>query len=249
MTSGGKSVEAIRVLVVDPSPAVRRGLRFVLEEVGDFPLQASDAPPDEAQAAVVDLRPHVVLVDLERAAGADAAAVSELKATMPGLRVAVLTASTDPTTLVRAVMHGADAVLHRDASPPSIAFAVRLLGEGDTFVVSHHLWPAVTAALSQSVSARSALDRLTARERETLSLLLDGRSDHEIAQALYISVRTANQHVSHILRKLGVRNRREAARLAAECGWRPAARPAGAGLPPAAGRATAAAVAGSRSAG
>jgi DNA-binding NarL/FixJ family response regulator len=198
----------IRVLIVDDHPVVRQGLRVLLEVQDGIEVtgEAGDGPTALARAA--EHQPDVILLDL-KLPGLDGLAVLEqLKNTTA--KVLVLTSVTDPVAAGRAMREGAAGVLYKDVDPDALVRAIRAVHDG-------HLLLAAEAAgtLLQPVTGPGrGLDALTAREREVLAELAQGRSNREIARALHVAEKTVKAHVSSVLAKLGVQDRTQAALFA-----------------------------------
>ena len=198
----------IRVLIVDDHPVVRQGLRVLLEVQDGIEVtgEAGDGPTALARAA--EQQPDVILLDL-KLPGLDGLAVLEqLKNTTA--KVLVLTSVTDPVAAGRAMREGAAGVLYKDVDPDALVRAIRAVHDG-------HLLLAAEAAgtlLQPAAGPGRGLDALTAREREVLAELAQGRSNREIARALNVSEKTVKAHVSSVLAKLGVQDRTQAALFA-----------------------------------
>jgi len=196
------------VLIVDDHPVVRQGLRVLLEVQDGIEVtgEAGDGPTALARAA--EQQPDVILLDL-KLPGLDGLAVLEqLKHTTA--KVLVLTSVTDPVAASRAMREGAAGVLYKDVDPDALVRAIRAVHDG-------HLLLAAEAAgtLLQPVTGSGrGLDALTAREREVLAELAQGRSNREIARALHVAEKTVKAHVSSVLAKLGVQDRTQAALFA-----------------------------------
>ena len=197
----------ISVLIVDDHPVVRQGLRVLLEVQDGIEVtgEAGDGPTALARAA--EQQPDVILLDL-KLPGLDGLAVLEqLKHTTA--RVLVLTSVTDPVAAGRAMRGGAAGVLYKDVDPDALVRAVRSVHDGHTVLA-----PEAAATLVRSRSrpvAVGGLDALTAREREVLAQIAEGRSNREIARLLHMSEKTVKTHVSSVLAKLGVADRTQAA--------------------------------------
>jgi DNA-binding NarL/FixJ family response regulator len=200
---------AIRVLIVDDHPVVRRGLRVLLEvqdgievtgEAGDGPTALTLATEDE---------PDVILLDLKLPAMDGLAVLAELNATGGQAKVLVLTSVTDPVAAGRAMRQGAAGVLYKDVDPDALVRAIRAVHDGHLLLA-----PGAADTLLRPGNRAPGLDALTAREREVLAELAQGRSNREIARALHVSEKTVKAHVSSVLAKLGVQDRTQAALFA-----------------------------------
>ncbi len=203
---------ALRVLVVDDHRLFRGGLRDVLEESGIAIAGEADSG-EEALELAPALSPDVVIMDLTLPGISGAEATRRLLAAEPKLTVLVLTVSAEGADIDEALAAGARGYLLKDATARELVAGVRAAAAGEA-----PLSPPVAARLVASMrDARRARDAagdpadLSERELQVLRLISEGRDNTQIAQALYISPETVKDHVSHILAKLGVENRIQAA--------------------------------------
>jgi NarL family two-component system response regulator LiaR len=208
--------EAIRVLVVDDHAVVREGLRTFLE-LQDGIVVVGEAGDGEAGVSAAErLRPDVVLMDLVMPRLDGVGAMRRLRRRLPATRVIVLTSFADDERLLPAIRAGAAGYLLKDAEPRELARAVRAAHAGEAL-----LDPAVAARVVQELAAPTDGDvakRLTRREREVLELLARGLSNKRIARELGIAEKTVKTHVGHLLAKLGVTDRTQAAVQAVRAG-------------------------------
>jgi len=190
----------ISVLIVDDHPVVRQGLRALLEVQDDMTVagEAGDGPA--AISLAESLRPDIVLLDLKLPGMDGVAVLRPLRAA--GLRVLVLTSATEPSAAVAAVRAGAAGVVYKDIDPAALVRAIRSVHDGNMLLA-----PEAVGSLVRG----SRADTLTAREREVLSGIADGKSNREIARLLRVSEKTVKAHVSAVLAKLGVQDRTQAA--------------------------------------
>jgi DNA-binding NarL/FixJ family response regulator len=206
--------ENIRVLVADDHAVVREGLRVFLELQEGIEVVGEAGDGEEALALAEHLRPDVVLMDLVMPRRDGVAAMRELRRRLPDTRVIALTSFLDDERLLPAIQAGAAGYLLKDIEPSELARAVRAAKAGEAI-----LDPAAAARLVEAVAqgatpAPATRERLTRREQEVLELLARGRSNKRIAFELGISEKTVKAHVGHVLAKLGVSDRTEAAVLA-----------------------------------
>jgi DNA-binding NarL/FixJ family response regulator len=206
------SAPAITVLLVDEDAMFRRGVREILEDDGIVVVGEARAA-EEAIASFADLAPDLVLmaVEMQRVSGVEATrAICE---TTPRCRVLILSNSSRSADTEAALGAGACGYLLKDDSPDEIVAGVRAAALGGS-----PLSPRVTASLLERMldgpGNGSTPDTLTAREKNVLELLSDGRSNSQISEDLSISVSTVKRHVSHLFEKLGVENRTQAAVVA-----------------------------------
>jgi DNA-binding NarL/FixJ family response regulator len=213
----------IRVLLVDDEELVRFGLRTVLESAGDIDVVGEASDGAAALAAVNQLRPDVVLMDIRMPRVDGLTATRSILARPDPPKVAVLTTFHLDEYVFAALQAGASGFLLKDTPPRQIVAAVRAVSEG-----SEMLSPAVTRRLiaeyvdrhddQRRDQARSRLDALSEREREVLVLVGTGLSNADAAHALHMSEATVKTYVSRMLTKLDLTNRTQAAILAHDAG-------------------------------
>jgi DNA-binding NarL/FixJ family response regulator len=208
--------DSIRVLIVDDHSVVREGLRAFLELQAGLDVVGEAADGEEAIEAGARLRPDVILMDLVMPKLGGVAAMRRLREQVPGARIIVLTSFLDDDKLLPALRAGAAGYLLKNAEPHEIARAVRAAHAGEAL-----LDPVVAARLVETLAAddgQEPLDRLTPREREVLVLIGRGYSNKRIANELELSEKTVKTHVGHVLAKLGVTDRTQAAVFAVRAG-------------------------------
>ena len=208
--------EPIRVLIVDDHAVVREGLRAFLETQDGLQVAGEAADGNEAVEAASRLRPDVILMDLVMPKLDGVAAMRALRESVPDTRVIVLTSFLDEDKLLPALRAGAAGYLLKNAEPKELARAVRAAHAGEAL-----LDPVVAARLVQTLAAdgyMDPIDRLTPREREVLVLIGRGFSNKRIARELDLAEKTVKTHVGHVLAKLGVTDRTQAAVLAVRAG-------------------------------
>ena len=200
----------IRVLLVDDHAVVRVGLRLFLADQADLEVVGEADDGASAVARAQELVPDVVLMDLRMPRLDGIEATRQIRAALPQTAVVVLTTYTDTANIGKAIAAGAIGYVPKDVPPPELAATIREAAHGVL-----HLAPLVQRTLLQALAAprRAEPDpkELTEREREVLVLLAEGRSNKEIARHLHVSERTVKGHVGHVLGKLGMVSRTQAA--------------------------------------
>jgi DNA-binding NarL/FixJ family response regulator len=204
----------IRVLIADDHAVVRQGLRTFLDLQDDVEVVAEAADGEAAVAAAAADQPDVVLLDLVMPGVDGLRALPRLREQAPAARVIVLTSFGDEERILAALRAGAVGYLLKDAEPGELVRAIRTAHAGQS-----PLSPAVASRVVEALAhdggrgpARGgAAAALTAREREVLSLIALGRSNKVIAFELGVAEKTVKTHVSHVLAKLGLSDRTQAA--------------------------------------
>ncbi len=201
--------EPIGVLIVDDHAVVREGLRSFLELQEGIAVVGEAGDGAEAVALAERIRPDVVLMDLVMPKVDGVEAMRQLRERVPAARVIVLTSFLDDDRLLPAIRAGAAGYLLKNAQPQELARAIRTANDGEALID-----PAVAARLVEALASGEQDDRydeLTPREREVLELIGRGFSNKRIAQELGAAEKTVKNHVSHVLAKLGVADRTQAA--------------------------------------
>ena len=199
----------IRVLIVDDHAVVREGLRTFLELQDGIAVAGEAADGEQAVMQAVALRPDVVLMDLVMPRLDGVGAMRELRRRLPGTRVIVLTSFAEDERLLPAIQAGAAGYLLKNVAPAELARAVRAAHAGEALID-----PVIAARQDDAIAqpaGEAAAERLTAREQEVLALIARGYSNKRIALELGIAEKTVKTHVGHVLAKLGVTDRTQAA--------------------------------------
>jgi two-component system response regulator NreC len=199
--------QSIRIALVDDHTVVRRALRMLLESEGGFEVVAEGGSAEDAVRYVRGHKPDVLILDLTMPGGSSLAAIPEVKEISPGTEVVILTMQNDPAFAREALQAGAVGFVLKEAADEQLLEAVRKAADGKTYVQ-----PEVGARLAREVADPG--DELSDREREVLRLIALGHTNSEIAEKLYLSVRTVESHRAHIQQKLGLSARSELVRYA-----------------------------------
>jgi two-component system response regulator NreC len=203
---------SIRVLVVDDHAVVRAGLRRVLDAEPDIETVAEAPNAERAVFEAIESRPDVVLMDVVMPGKSGIEALPGLLQAVPDAKVLVLSMQDDPRYVREAFDAGASGYVLKEAADTEVVAAVRAVAAGERYV--HPALGARLIAAEAEERKRAEADPLSDREREVLRLLALGHTNQEIAQMLYISVRTAETHRAHIMQKLRLSNRAELVRYA-----------------------------------
>ena len=208
-------IRVIRVMVVDDHPLVRSAVARAIT-ADDMVVVAEAATAEEALALAPRVAPDILLLDIAMPGMSGLELVRELAPRLRTTKILMLTVSSADRDVAEAMRSGASGYLTKDLSPEALVRALRATQSGELVIprrlAARLLLKALRRPDPASPAEESPMDRLTTRERDVLRLLNDGLSDRDIAAALTISRRTAESHVSSILRKLQVRNRTDAAR-------------------------------------
>jgi len=209
--------DPIRVLIVDDHAVVREGLRAFLALQDGLEVAGEACDGEEAIERATELRPDVILMDLVMPKLDGVGAMQQLRTQAPASRVIVLTSFLDDDRLLPAIQAGAAGYLLKNAEPADIALAVHAAHAGET-IIDPTVASRLVRAIADGARPVTEADRLTRREREVLELITRGRSNKRIALELGISEKTVKTHVGHLLAKLGVSDRTQAALLAVQHG-------------------------------
>ncbi len=197
----------LTIVIGDDHAVVRAGLQLLLEAEPDFSVAAEAGDLDELRDCLVEHAPTILVLDLHMGRELSLAALPALRAASPDTRVVILTMQDDPAFARQGLAAGADGYVLKEAPRSELAQAIRTVAAGGTY-----LHPALGArALAAAPDAG-----LTARETEVLRLLALGHTNAEIAEQLYLSVRTVESHRANLQRKLDATGRPDLVRHALE---------------------------------
>jgi two-component system response regulator NreC len=199
---------SIRIVLADAHPVVRRGLRLLLEDEEGFEVAAEAGDVDEARRLVRGMHPDVLVLDLNMPGGSSLEAIPELREEFPATQVVVLTIQPEPAHAREAIAAGALGHVLKQAAAGELGKAVRMAAAGQTY-----LNPRLGARLAADPPPGRP-DNLSEREVDVLRLIALGHTNTEIAQQLFMSVRTVETHRGDISRKLLLSSRSELVRYA-----------------------------------
>jgi two-component system response regulator DevR len=212
-----KTVAKQRILLVDDHEIVRLGLKALLDRHPTFEVVAEASTAKEAIEKVETFSPDVVVMDIRLPGGSGIEACSEITERFPNSKVIMLTSYAEDEMLFSAIRAGAAGYVLKQIGGEDLIKAIEAVGRGEAL-----LDPAVTQRIFQEVrkaakeEEASAFSALTQQEKHVLLLVSEGKTNREIAKALFLGEGTVRNYVSSILSKLGVSNRAEAAAYAVE---------------------------------
>lgn len=208
--------DEIRLLLADDHAVVRSGLRMLLQAQPDMKIIGEAETGQEAIRRVAELKPDVVLMDIEMPGMNGIEATRRIKAESPQAAVLALTMYEDDQYFFEMLRAGASGYVPKRAAPDELVSAIRAVSRGEVF-----LYPSLAGRLVQDYLTRGrpdeqepVTDELTPREQEVLKLIAEGLSNNEIADQLVISAKTVDRHRENIMRKLNLHNRVELVKYA-----------------------------------
>ncbi|GHO89707.1 response regulator transcription factor [Dictyobacter formicarum] len=207
----------IRLMIVDDHEVVRLGMRAAFELESDINVVGEASNGAEALAKISVFMPEVILMDVRMEKMGGIEACREIRSQYPQVSVLMITSYPDDEAVTASILAGASGYLLKNVSRIELLKAVRLVASGQSLLKPETTRKAIARMTNMaSHSGPTPGDDLTDREREVLALVARGYTNKQIAEALYLSEKTARNHVSHILEKLGLSRRSEAAAYAVE---------------------------------
>jgi two-component system response regulator NreC len=203
-------MNAYKVLICDDHAVVRAGLRLLLQTEREFRIVGEAENAEQAIELAARLQPDLVLMDISMPGGKGLDAIPRLRAVAPEARVLVLTVHDDEAYFFRALQAGAAGYVLKGATVSELLAALRLVIQGGV-PIPRTLGPRLLSDYLDRAGqqAVSSYETLSAREHEILRLICNGRTNKQIAEELFLSVRTVERHRSSIMRKAGLENRAE----------------------------------------
>jgi DNA-binding NarL/FixJ family response regulator len=216
-------VAKIRVFLLDDHELVRRGLREVLELEEDFVVVGEADSAETALARIAPTRPDVAVLDVRLPDGNGIEVCREVRSRFPEVKCLMLTSFADDEALQGAVLAGASGYVLKDMRSSALVDGIRRVAAGHSL-----LDPGVIRRVMERLNTppTDELDGLTGQERKILALVTEGLTNRQIAERLFLAEKTVKNYVSHLLAKLGMSRRAEAAAYGARLAERHSARPA-----------------------
>ncbi|HEX9134406.1 MAG TPA: response regulator transcription factor [Ktedonobacteraceae bacterium] len=199
-----------RIMIVDDHEVVRMGMRAAFETEPDLAVVGEASNGAEALAKMPVLAPQLILMDVRMEKMNGIEACREIKSRYPDVHILMITSYTDDDAVISSILAGASGYLLKHLSRAELLRSIRLVASG------HSLIDANTTKQAVERLTQTPGSELTEREREVLALVARGYTNKQIADTLYVTEKTARNHVSHILEKLGLSRRSEAAAFAVE---------------------------------
>jgi two-component system response regulator DevR len=204
----------VRAFLVDDHEVVRRGVAEVLEDDPGITVAGEAGSCAEALARVPAVRPDVVVLDMRLPDGDGATLCRDLLHRLPGLRCLVLTSYSEQDALDAAVRAGAAGFLLKQVRGPALVSAVRTVATGGSLF--DDLAPAAPRNRAPAAAGSERLDTLTDQERSVLRLIGEGLTNRQIGERMGLAEKTVKNYTSHLLAKLGLERRTQAAILATQ---------------------------------
>jgi DNA-binding NarL/FixJ family response regulator len=208
---------AIRLVLVDDHAIWRGGVRSMLEDT-EFSVVGEASSGKEAITVVAETNPSLVLLDIRMAGGDGLDALQAIKRSHPRTTVVMLTTYDNPTYMARAVAGGAAGYLLKGLEQEGLLDALRAIMRGEMLLDPKELVRSLRSVGKDTANLADLIEPLTEREQEVLRLVSTGLSNREIANVLFVAESTVKTHVEHIIGKLGVSDRVQAAVWAARNG-------------------------------
>jgi DNA-binding NarL/FixJ family response regulator len=211
--------EPLRILLVDDHPLVREGLRALLTSLPDMTIVGEAGDGEEAVTMALELQPDIILMDLHMLKLNGIEATRRIVSASPHIGILVLTMLGDDDSVFGAMRAGARGYLLKGAGKAEVLRAITVVAQGEAIFS-----PQIAQRLVQYFTnmrpaiPEQAFPDLTEREREVLALIVDGKSNAQIADMLVLSPKTVSNHISNIFSKLQVVDRAQAVSRAREAG-------------------------------
>jgi DNA-binding NarL/FixJ family response regulator len=211
----------LRILIVDDHAVVRAGLQTVLEDESGLEVVGEAADAREALVKAEALRPDIVLMDIRMEEGDDSSGIDacrQIRSGLPETQVIMFTSYGQRESVLASIMAGATGFLTKNVSHAQLVEAIRAVGRGQSLLDASVTRDVIERLTELDTAEPGPGDLLSEREREVLLLVAQGCTNKEIAAKLFLSPYTARNHVIHILDKLGLSRRSEAAAQAVKLG-------------------------------
>lgn len=193
----------IRILIADDHTIVRAGIRSLLEKLPEVAVVGEASDGREVLSMVKEWRPHIALIDVAMPTLNGIEATARIVKESSGTRVIILSMYSNEEYVAQALHAGAAGYILKNAATTELEVAVRAVARGETYLSPAISKQVISEYLERSIGKRP-LDELTARQREILQLIAEGRSTKQIAKVLSVSVKTVESHRAQLMRRLGI---------------------------------------------
>ncbi len=210
------------ILLVDDHNLFREGLKMIIRRDSRFTVVAEAKDAEEGIRAALRVKPDIVLLDISLPGRGGIDAARELRAKLPGVRIIMVSMFSRPDLVTEAVEAGASGYVNKGSSPETLLHGIRVVADGQFYLdgaVSQELVAVVgDKGLKSDKVTNSEYGRLSTREQQVLRMIAEGNPPRGIAERLFISVKTVENHRSNILHKLGLTSTVDLVRYAARIG-------------------------------
>ena len=196
--------QTIKLLLVDDHPVVRRGIAACLARYPNFVIVGEASDGGEALRKASQLKPDVILMDVDMPEVSGLAATEALRKDLPGTKVLILSMHQQAEGVMRIIQSGARGYVLKEANPDDLARAIEAVYGGELFFSPDVARVALNQFVSRKDNGADAIGQITSREKEVLIAIADGLSNKEIACRLGVGVRTVETHRERIMRKLNI---------------------------------------------
>ncbi len=207
-----------KILIADDHTIVREGIRELLQKRGDFEVVGEAEDGVQALKLAVDLHPDVVLLDISMPNIDGLATTRQLKKRFPEMKVLILTIHDTEEYIYRILRHGADGYVVKEAAYDELVSAIQAVCLGKKYLSPSISGEVINRYVKEPRSKKSPLDSLTPKETEVLRYIAEGCTNKEIADKMFISVKTVEFHRSNVMKKLDIHNQAALIRFAIRLG-------------------------------
>jgi DNA-binding NarL/FixJ family response regulator len=215
-------MEPFRIVLADDHILVRQGLRRILEEMADLEVIGEAGDGLELLKLLEKITPQIILLDISMPNLRGMEAIREIKALAPETKILILTMHKDKEYLYQAVSAGANGYLLKEDADTELSTAIETIRRGKVYI-SPLLSGDLAGDWAQTYRGKSKIpyepDNLTTREREVLKMIAEGKSSKEIADLLFISVRTVERHRANLMDKLSLKKTADLVKYAIQKGY------------------------------
>ena len=196
--------QTIKLLLVDDHPVVRRGIAACLARYPNFVIVGEASDGGEALRKASQLKPDVILMDVDMPEVSGLAATEALRKDLPGTKVLILSMHQQAEGVMRIIQSGARGYVLKEANPDDLARAIEAVYQGELFFSPDVARVALNQFVGRKENGADGIGQITSREKEVLIAIADGLSNKEIACRLGVGVRTVETHRERIMRKLNI---------------------------------------------